>query len=173
MSGLRPTKRTILANLYLTSRHIEKPVSVLSGGERAKVMLAKLLASDANFLILDEPTNHIDMYTAEALELLLKQWKGTLLIVTHDRHLAQETGERFLFFDKGEIRTFEGNWKEYETSKRRMEKAEDSVELQRTLLNMKMMELTARISAPRKGERVELVREELERVTEEYYRLGK
>ncbi|POP32411.1 ABC-F type ribosomal protection protein [Lactonifactor longoviformis] len=165
--------RAILANLYLTSRDIEKPVSVLSGGERAKVMLAKLLASDANFLILDEPTNHIDMYTAEALEALLKQWKGTLLLVTHDRRLAQEAGERFLFFEKGEIRTFEGNWKEYETSKERMEKPGDSAELQRTLLNMKMMELTARVSSPKKGERVEQIREELERVTEEYYRLGK
>lgn len=137
------------------------------------MMLAKLLASDANFLILDEPTNHIDMYTAEALEALLKQWKGTLLLVTHDRRLAQEAGERFLFFEKGEIRTFEGNWKEYETSKERMEKPGDSAELQRTLLNMKMMELTARVSSPKKGERVEQIREELERVTEEYYRLGK
>lgn len=165
--------RTILANLFLTAGYIDKPVSVLSGGERAKVMLAKLLASDANLLILDEPTNHIDMYTAEALEYLLKQWKGTMLIVTHDRRLAREVGERFIFFEDGQMKTFEGNWKEHEAWQKRTVRSEQETELQKTILNMKMMELNARLRAPKKGDKVSEIRRELDQVTEEYYRLSR
>lgn len=161
--------RTILANLYLTRDHIYKPVAVLSGGERAKTMLAKLLTSGANLLILDEPTNHIDMYTAKALEELLKQWDQTMLIVTHDRKLAQNIADRLLFVKQKSVETFEGNWKEWEEEKQRKTKPKDSFAFQKTLLGMKMTELEARLRAPHKGDNVLEIRAELERVTQEYY----
>lgn len=84
--------RAVLANLYMSRNDIEKPVSVLSGGERVKTAMAKLLVSGCNFLILDEPTNHMDIYTMEGLERLLESFDGTAWIVSHDRaftaHLA-------------------------------------------------------------------------------------
>lgn len=86
--------RAVLANLYMKERDIHKKVSVLSGGERVKTALAQILVSECNFMILDEPTNHMDIYTMEALEELLKKWKGTMLVVSHDRKLAENLADR-------------------------------------------------------------------------------
>ncbi len=105
--------RTILANLRISGDAVWKPVRILSGGERAKAALARLLASDCNLLVLDEPTNHIDLYTAQALEPLLLRWQGTLLVISHDRHLIEQTAERLLFVEGGRVRTFEGTMAEY------------------------------------------------------------
>lgn len=161
--------RCILANLYMTEKHILKPVSVLSGGERAKVMLAKLMASDVNVLILDEPTNHIDMYTAQALENLLNKWEGTMLIVTHDRSLAKNIADRLVFVEDGKCRTFEGNWEAYLEEEERKKRPKDTSGLDKMLLGMKMSELTQRLQRPRKGDNAIKIREELEQVTAEYY----
>ena len=106
--------RTILARLEIKQDEVHKKCSVLSGGERAKVAFAALFASNLNTLLMDEPTNHIDLYTAEALEALLSAWKGTLLLVTHDRRLAAGTGERLLLIRDKKIVTFEGTLEEYE-----------------------------------------------------------
>lgn len=102
--------RTILANLGIAGDDVHKIAGTLSGGERAKAVFARLLASDCNLLVLDEPTNHIDLYTAEALESLLRKWKGTLLVVTHDRRLAEQVAERLLFVEQGGVSAFEGGW---------------------------------------------------------------
>lgn len=89
--------RAVLANLCLKASDLEKPVRVLSGGERVKAALAKVLVSGCSFLILDEPTNHMDIYTMEGLERLLSSYNGTLLAVSHDRAfiraIAQEVYE--------------------------------------------------------------------------------
>ncbi len=85
--------RAVLANLYMSRLDMEKPVSVLSGGERVKTALAKVLVSGCNFLILDEPTNHMDIYTMEGLERLLSSYDGTLLAVSHDRTFIRRTGD--------------------------------------------------------------------------------
>lgn len=89
--------RAVLANLCLTASDLEKPARVLSGGERVKAALAKVLVSGCSFLILDEPTNHMDIYTMEGLERLLSSYDGTLLAVSHDRAfiraIAQEVYE--------------------------------------------------------------------------------
>ncbi|MCI8650057.1 MAG: ABC-F family ATP-binding cassette domain-containing protein [Anaerotruncus sp.] len=119
--------RTILANLYLAGDAVFKPVSVLSGGERAKVAFAKLLASDCNLLVLDEPTNHIDLYTVEALEQLLSSWKGTLLVVTHDRRLTERLAQRLLFVEDGAVRSFEGDWQDWQSQQQRKQKPADEM----------------------------------------------
>lgn len=85
--------RAVLMNLYMKENDIYKKVCVLSGGERVKTALAKVLVSDCNFLILDEPTNHMDIYTMEGLEKLLKSYDGTLLAVSHDRKLVENLAD--------------------------------------------------------------------------------
>ena len=161
--------RTILANLNLSKQDIYKKVAVLSGGERAKVMLAKLLASDVNVLILDEPTNHIDIYTAEALESLLEKWEGTMLIVTHDRSLAAKMADRFLFVEDGKVTTFEGSWQQWEELQEKKH-SQKSLNLDKTILSMRLAELSARLQRPRKGDKVQELREELDRMMAEYYK---
>jgi macrolide transport system ATP-binding/permease protein len=110
--------RAILARLEIKGGDVLKKCGVLSGGERAKAAFAALFASNLNTLILDEPTNHIDLYTTEALEDLLAAWKGTLVLVTHDRRLAEKIGERLLIIEDKKIRTFEGSLPEHESSGR-------------------------------------------------------
>ena len=85
--------RAVLSNLYMTKDDMFKPVSVLSGGEKVKTALAKVLVSGCNFMILDEPTNHMDVYTMEGLEKLLGSYDGTLLAVSHDRTFISHTGD--------------------------------------------------------------------------------
>ena len=95
--------RTLLANLGFAGQAVYRPAGVLSGGERAKAAFAQLLAGDYNFLLLDEPTNHLDLYARRALEGLLAQWQGTLLVITHDRALARGVGGRALWLEGGAL----------------------------------------------------------------------
>ena len=96
--------RAVLANLSMSRADMEKPVSVLSGGERVKAAMAKVLVSGCNLLILDEPTNHIDVYTMTGLERLLASYNGTLLAVSHDRAFIRNVADQVY-----EMR--EGKWK--------------------------------------------------------------
>ncbi len=95
--------RAVLRNLYMMENDIFKKVKVLSGGERVKTAIAKVLVSDCNLLILDEPTNHMDIYTMEGLEKLLKSYDGTLLVVSHDRKLVENLADITYVIENGEI----------------------------------------------------------------------
>ncbi|MDD3404301.1 MAG: ABC-F type ribosomal protection protein [Hespellia sp.] len=96
--------RAVLANLYISREDLNKKVSVLSGGERVKTALAKILVSGANFYILDEPTNHMDIYTMEGLEKMLADFEGTLLIVSHDRMLVEKLADEVYEISGGKCR---------------------------------------------------------------------
>lgn len=100
--------RAVLTNLYMKRNDMGKKVSVLSGGERVKTALAKVLVSGCNFLILDEPSNYMDLYTMEGLERLLADYNGTALIVSHDRRFVEKLADQVyelrdgkLFYEKG------------------------------------------------------------------------
>ena len=95
--------RAVLSNLYMTKDDMFKPVSVLSGGEKVKTALAKVLVSGCNFMILDEPTNHMDVYTMEGLEHLLESYDGTLLAISHDRTFISHTGDVVCRLENGDI----------------------------------------------------------------------
>src|SRR4029079_1353549 len=95
MSGLRRPEAQNLLGRFLFSgwESHEKPVAVLSGGERRRLALAVVVASGANFLVLDEPTNHLDLESREALEAALENYPATVLLVSHDRALLDAVGE--------------------------------------------------------------------------------
>jgi ATPase subunit of ABC transporter with duplicated ATPase domains len=91
----------------------EKSCSVLSGGEKVRVVLAKMLYEPPNFLVLDEPTNHLDMETKEVLVRALSSFEGTMLFVSHDRRFLSKLSNRVLELDGGETRTYGGGYAEY------------------------------------------------------------
>jgi ATP-binding cassette, subfamily F, member 3 len=115
MTGLRRPEAQNLLGRFLFSgwESHEKPVAVLSGGERRRLALAIVVASGANFLVLDEPTNHLDLESREALEAALENFPATVLLVSHDRALLDAVAERTLAIEDGSIRSSEGGWADY------------------------------------------------------------
>ena len=105
--------RNALAIFLFRGDDVFKPVSALSGGERARLLLLKLMLSHANFLLLDEPTNHLDIVSREALENALEQYPGTLLIVSHDRYLINKTADRIYDLHPDGAVEFIGNYDDY------------------------------------------------------------
>ena len=105
--------RSALAVFLFQDDDVFKPVSALSGGERARVLLLRLMLSRANFLLLDEPTNHLDIGSCEALEAALQDYEGTLLIVSHDRYLINKIADRVYYLDRDGTREYAGNYDSY------------------------------------------------------------
>ena len=93
-SGSETEVRTFLAKYMFYGENVFKRLKELSGGERVRLLIAKLVIKQTNFLILDEPTNHLDISTRELLEENLKEYKGTILFVSHDRYFASKIAER-------------------------------------------------------------------------------
>jgi ATP-binding cassette subfamily F protein 3 len=89
------------------------PVEHFSGGEKARLALALIVWQRPNLLLLDEPTNHLDLETREALTVALAQFEGTLILVSHDRHLLRATTEQFLIVAGGALREFDGDLDDY------------------------------------------------------------
>jgi ATP-binding cassette subfamily F protein 3 len=114
MTGLaRPDAMNLLGRFLFSGwDEVEKPVTVLSGGERRRLALAVTVASGANFLVLDEPTNHLDLESREALEAALDAFPGTVLLVSHDRALLDAIAERTLAIEDGELHAYDGGWAE-------------------------------------------------------------
>ena len=107
----RPETQALLGRFLFSGWEAhEKPVSVLSGGERRRLALALVVASGANFLLLDEPTNHLDLESREALEEALEAFPGTVLLVSHDRALLDAVAERTLAIEDGTVRSYDGGW---------------------------------------------------------------
>ncbi len=105
--------RSTLARFLFKNDDVFKPLSSLSGGERAKVLMTKLMLTEANFLLLDEPTNHLDISSCEALENALSGYEGTLLIVSHDRYLINSLADKIFYLTPHGIKVFEGNYEEF------------------------------------------------------------
>ncbi|GAA0356041.1 ABC-F type ribosomal protection protein [Alkalibacterium iburiense] len=108
--------RIVLAQLSFTGDDVFKKVSVLSGGERVKVSLAKLLVGDYNTLILDEPTNFLDIQAVEALENLLKNYDGTLIVVSHDRAFISSIVDKLWIIEETKLTEWNGTYSEWEQS---------------------------------------------------------
>ena len=105
--------RTYLGRFLFSGDDVYKTVSVLSGGERTRLALARLLLEEPNFLILDEPTTHLDISAREALEQVLLQYDGALLFVSHDRALISLLATRLLIVEDGRMSIFSGTFEEW------------------------------------------------------------
>ncbi len=155
--------RTILARFLFKGGDVYKEVARLSSGERVKLSLAKILTGGANLIILDEPTNYLDIISMEALESVLQDYKGTMLIISHDRKFLNNVSDRVLLIEKCRIKTYEGHLEEYfrglntgpESSQKEME---DMV------VKLKLSELAGKIAGCRDEE-------ERTRLDEEYRRM--
>ena len=89
-------------------------VGQLSGGEKAKAALARLCATSANLLVMDEPTNHLDIWSCEALERSIKEFEGTVLVVSHDRYFLNQVADRLIVMSGGRARVIEGDYETYQ-----------------------------------------------------------
>lgn len=109
----RGTARNICGAMMFPGDHALKKVSVLSGGERSRVLLGKLLVSPANMLLLDEPTNHLDMESTESLLEAIDEFGGAVIIVTHSEMILHTTATRLIVFDDGKATLFEGTYQDF------------------------------------------------------------
>jgi ATP-binding cassette subfamily F protein 3 len=105
--------RSVLGAFLFSGDDMEKPVNVLSGGEKNRLALARLLLCPANFLILDEPTNHLDMSSKAVLQEALLAFPGTTFVVSHDRHFLNPVVNKILEIQPGSVRTYPGNLDDY------------------------------------------------------------
>jgi len=126
-----PQARTIAGRMMFSGELGDKKIEVLSGGERSRVMLGKIIATPANLLFLDEPTNHLDMQSIDALANAIDRFEGSLIMVTHSEMLLHRLADALVIFHKGGAEYFDGNyaeflekigWEEEEANKKSKEK---------------------------------------------------
>ena len=105
--------KTLAGCFGFSGNDTDKPCRILSGGEKARLVMARMLFDPPNFLVLDEPTNHLDMDTKHMLVEALRDFEGTMLFVSHDRHFLSALSNRVLELDQGSVRSFGGGYTEY------------------------------------------------------------
>lgn len=124
--------RSALGAFMFSGEEIFKTVSMLSGGERVRLALCKILCAKPNFLILDEPTNHIDIMGKETLEEMLRNYSGTVLFVSHDRYFIKQIARSVLCFEKDGVRLYPYGYEQYlETQSRQEVKTEEPVKTEK------------------------------------------
>ena len=105
--------RSICGTMMFSGDDADKKISILSGGERSRVMLGKIIATPANLLFLDEPTNHLDMQSIDSLCDALKRFDGSVVIVTHSEMLLRELADQLIIFREGGAEFFDGNYDQF------------------------------------------------------------
>lgn len=146
--------RTVLNRMLLPKACWDKQAGLLSGGEKMKLCLCQLILSDCNVLVLDEPTNYLDLPSLRALERMLGEYPGTVLLVSHDQAFVRHTATRLLFLQEGRAQVFNGTLDAWEEEKHASPQADAA--LRRSALQMRMTELIGRISAAAPGEKAQL-----------------
>lgn len=105
--------RTLLGTFLFSGEEVFKEINVLSGGEKARLQLCKLLTQEANVLLLDEPTNHIDIVGKEVIENILKDYKGTIIFISHDRYFISQIADCILEFENNNVKYYDKTFSEY------------------------------------------------------------
>ncbi len=105
--------RHVLTGLGFVEADFDKPLALLSGGQRTRAELARLLLSGSHLLLLDEPTNHLDLQATEWLEQYLAQWNGSLVVVAHDRYFLDKVANRVWEMSSGSLERYRGNYSHY------------------------------------------------------------
>ena len=114
INGNKKHVKSYLSDFLFAPERTNSPVSTLSGGERNRLLLARLFARPANVLVLDEPTNDLDLITLQSLEEFLESYTGCLIVVSHDRYFMDKLVDHlFIFEGDGTIRDFNGNYEKY------------------------------------------------------------
>ncbi len=141
--GYKSEAKGVLKGLGFSDLELEKDINILSGGEKTRVLLAKLLLKKPTVLLLDEPTNHLDAESVEWLELFLKQYKGTVILISHDRYFLDVVVNRVFEIHNKKLKTYNGNYsnflklsavekeiekKQFENQQREIKKQEESIE---------------------------------------------
>jgi ATP-binding cassette subfamily F protein 3 len=103
----------VLQRLLFSYEDAFLPIAKLSGGEKGRLQIARLMLTEANFLVLDEPTNNLDIPSIEVLEAALDDFDGTVLAVSHDRYFLDRIADRIVAIEDGEVRTYPGNYSDY------------------------------------------------------------
>lgn len=130
--------KTILGRMGI--QHLEQKITTLSGGQKKRLALAKLLIDDPDVYILDEPTNHLDIETIEWLESYMTGGQKTILLVTHDRYFLDNVSTRIIELDRGKLQNFNGNYSYYLEKKAEQNAAEDATFSKNTNLLKKELE---------------------------------
>ena len=109
------TLRTLLGAFLFTGDDVFKKIKVLSGGEKSRVALAKTILTKANFMLLDEPTNHLDIQSVNILIQVLQKFRGSFIIVSHDRYFLAEVANKIWYIENRQLKEYPGTYAEYET----------------------------------------------------------
>lgn len=134
--------RNYLAAFLFMGEDVFKQISSLSGGEKARISLLKLMLSNSNFLFMDEPTNHLDIDSKEVLEGALNLYEGTLFFISHDRYFINAIADKIIAFTPGKIREFLGNYDDYQdTLQREKEEAQKKLDAQKVAVNKTQQKL--------------------------------
>ena len=119
-----PLVRGLLGRFLFSGRDVDKPVAVLSGGEKSRLALAKMLLAPANLLLLDEPTNHLDVSAREALEQALREFTGTICFISHDRYFIQAVANKIVEVGGGKAEVYPGGYEYYLWKRAELEAAQ-------------------------------------------------
>ena len=140
--------RTLLANLGMKEAKLNQPIEQLSMGERIRVKLTDMLLKEYDVLILDEPTNHLDLPSREQFEKTLKEFSGTLIIISHDLYFLEKLSSRLLVFEDNKITRFEMDLKEYQMKSRtsKQEKDHDSAKEQIMVIDNRISVILGELS---------------------------
>ncbi|NLN49871.1 MAG: ABC-F type ribosomal protection protein [Clostridiales bacterium] len=162
--------RLLLARLLIRGKNIYKKTSVLSSGEKVKVSFAKMLMEDINLLILDEPTNYMDINALEIFEETLSEYDGTLLFSSHDRKFIKAIADNILLIDDLKIVNFKGTYSEYLYS---INKESDDLKSKQVLvLKNRLTEVVGRLSMPSKADDIVELDKEYHFIVNELRKLG-
>ncbi|AKN29687.1 ABC transporter [Clostridium carboxidivorans P7] len=153
--------RLLLARLLIKGEDIYKKVGVLSGGERVKVSFAKILVQDINLLILDEPTNYMDINSLEVVEKVLKEYSRTLLFVSHDRRFINSVADNIMTIENCKIKSFNGNYEEYMARRNtKLNNNKQEIEKEILVLQNRLSEVIGKLSMPSKRDDISILDQE-------------
>ncbi len=172
--------RRFLGRFLFTGDDVFQTIGTLSGGQRSRVILARLSLRGANFLILDEPTNHLDLESQEILQDVLVQFPGTILLVTHDRYLAEALATHVWDLRDGELRAYEGGYTEYLAQRTAEREAVPSTQAAKQMPSPSAQEVREQMRQERRqrqaqrrqAERVAAIEGEIHGLEQELARLG-